>query len=189
MSPAGAARPRHPGRMPINPQRAGSSEGRILRGPDPQRAGSSECIVAALTGADPDDLVDRRHPHLAVTDLAGGGGLDDRVDHASGVQFAHHDLDPHLRYEVHLVLRPAVDLGVAALATEALDLAHREPRDADEFERVLDVVQLERLDDRGDQLHTPAPSVLRASARACPTSDAPPPATAPPPAPREVRSY
>src|SRR3954471_3447677 len=132
-----------------------------------------QSVVPALAGADADDLVDRRHPHLAVTDLAGGGGLHDRVDDPGGVQLADDDLDPDLRHEVHLVLRAAVDLGVPPLAAEPLDLRDREPGDADQLQGVLDVVELERLDDRGDQLHARTPSVFLASACAWPMSDVP----------------
>jgi hypothetical protein len=52
------------------------------------------------------------------------------VDDAGGLDLADHDLDADLRHEVHLVLRPAVDLGVAPLTAEALDLADGEPGDA-----------------------------------------------------------
>src|SRR4051812_5618481 len=144
---------------------------------------ASECVLPALPRADPDDLVDRRHPHLAVADLTGGGGLHDRVHDAGGVVLADDDLDPDLRHEVDLVLRTAVDLGVAALAAEALDLADGQTGDPDQLEGVLDVVELERLDDRGDQLHARTPSVFRASACAWPMIDVPRP-----PPPMESRS-
>ena len=140
-------------------------------------------VVPALPGPDTHDLVDRGDPHLAVTDLAGRGGLDDGVHDAGGVELADDDLDADLGHEVHLVLRTAVDLGVAALAAEALDLADREAGDADQLECVLDVVELERLDDRGDELHAPTPSVLRASARAWPANGAVEPLL-----PREAKS-
>src|SRR3954449_200790 len=118
------------------------------------------CRAPALAGPHTYDLVDGGDPALAVTDLPRGGRLDDGVHHARGVELADDDLDAHLRDEVHLVLRTAVDLGVPALAAEALDLADREAGDADQLEGVLDVVELERLDDCGDELHAPTPSVL-----------------------------
>ncbi len=37
---------------------------------------------AALAGPDAHDLLDRGHEYLAVADLAGAGGLDDRLDGA-----------------------------------------------------------------------------------------------------------
>src|SRR5918994_2968262 len=153
----------HPGRRTKDPLPPAGS----CRGP-----GQLERVVAALAGADPDDLVDRRHPHLPVADLPRGGGLDDRVDHTGGVELADDDLDADLRDEVDLVLRTAVDLGVAPLAAEALDLADGQTGDADQLQGVLDVVELERLDDGGDELHARVLSVLRASARAWPASGA-----------------
>src|SRR5262249_13334487 len=59
----------------------------------------------------------------------------------------------HLRHEVDRVLRPAVHLGVAALAAEALDLRHGESVDAELLDCRLHVIQLERLDDPYDELH------------------------------------
>ena len=40
----------------------------------------SERVRAPLAGADPDHVVDRDRPDLAVADLAGLGALDDHVD-------------------------------------------------------------------------------------------------------------
>src|SRR6185503_17781798 len=51
------------------------------------------------------------------------------------------------------VFGAAIDLGVALLAAEALDLGDGQPSDPDLGERVAHVLQLERLDDGGDQLH------------------------------------
>jgi hypothetical protein len=42
---------------------------------------------------------------------------------------------------------------VAPLAAEALDLGHGDALDADVGDRLTDVVELEGLDDRGDQFH------------------------------------
>jgi len=55
--------------------------------------------------------------------------------------------------EVDHVLGAAVELGVALLATEALDLGDGDAGDADFAERLADVVQLERLDDGHDHFH------------------------------------
>ena len=78
-----------------------------------------------------------------------GDGTDDLIDGLVGDD----DLEPHLGDEVDLVLGTAVHLGVAALAAEAADLADGDARDADGLEGGLDVVELERLDDGGDELH------------------------------------
>ena len=73
-----------------------------------------------------------------------------------------HDLDHHLGDEVDLVLGAAVGLGVATLAAEAAYLADRHAGDAGRLEGVLHLVELERLDDCGDELHDGAPVVTRA---------------------------
>ena len=66
---------------------------------------------------------------------------------------AHRDLDARLRHEVDDVLGAAVELGVAALAAEALHLRDGHAGDADLRERRADVVELEGLDDGGDEFH------------------------------------
>src|SRR5262249_30319653 len=50
-------------------------------------------------------------------------------------------------------LAAAIQLGVALLSTEPSDLGDRHADHADSGERLLDVIQLERLDDRFDLLH------------------------------------
>ena len=64
-----------------------------------------------------------------------------------------HHLDLHLGQEVHDVLGAAVELGVALLAAEALGLDHGHALQADLLQRLLHLVELERLDDGFDLLH------------------------------------
>jgi hypothetical protein len=52
-----------------------------------------------------------------------------------------------------LVLGATVQLGVALLASEALDLGHRDALHPDARQRLAHFVQLERLDDCRDHLH------------------------------------
>src|SRR5207302_1385219 len=97
------------------------------------------------------------------------------------------DLETHLGHELHLVLGAPVDLGVPALAAEALDLTDRHALHADLLEGLAYVVELERLDDSCDELHRPPPSQVVSSVDAVipvggrATSGPPPP----PPAPAE----
>src|ERR1043166_7644567 len=72
----------------------------------------SERAVSALTRTDPDHVLDRNRPHLAVADLSGLGRLDDHVDNVVGVVILDEHLNPDLGYEIDLVLRPAVHLSV-----------------------------------------------------------------------------
>src|SRR3954470_19238831 len=108
--------------------------------------------------ADPHQVLDGRQPDLAVTDLAGGCGLDDDVDDVLRIVVRDDDFQSHLRDEVHRVFRTPIDLGVAALAAVAAHLGDRQSLDAEGLERLFHVVELEGLDDRGDELHAFAPS-------------------------------
>jgi hypothetical protein len=129
------------------------TSGSAGRSADARPAARADCLGAPLPGADPHQVVDGHGPHLAVADLVGAGRRHDQIDDGSGVGVIDDDLDANLGHEVDLVLRPAVHLGVAALAAEALDLADRHAGDAMLLEGRLHVVELERLDDGGDQSH------------------------------------
>src|SRR4051794_26905548 len=92
--------------------------------------GSSEGVGAALAGADAHQLFHGGDPDLPVADPTRPGGVRDRVDHLGRAVVVAEHLDLYLRDEVDLVLGPPVDLGVAALAPEPLDLRRGEPVDA-----------------------------------------------------------
>jgi len=93
------------------------------------------------------------HEDLAVADLAGARCLRDRLDRAFHQRIGHHGLDLDLGKEVHHVLGAAIQLGVALLAAEALDVGDREAGHASLRERLADFVELEGLDDGSDLLH------------------------------------
>src|SRR6266705_801247 len=116
-------------------------------------ARTSESIHPHLAGADPHDLFGGHHPDLAVADRPGPGARHDRLDDVVDLLVVDRDLEPGLRDELHLVLGAAVDLGVAALPAEAADLRDAQPLDTDTLEGLLHLFELERLDDRDDQLH------------------------------------
>src|SRR6185437_12152331 len=110
-------------------------------------------VRAAFSGADSDDRLDRDRPDLAVADPAGLRRLDHDPDEVVGVLVLAQDLDPDLRHHVDPVLGAAVHLRVPALPAVPARLGDRQAVDAERLERGLDVVQLERLDDSGDELH------------------------------------
>src|SRR5687768_15913464 len=91
----------------------------------PLRPGSlrSQGLHSSLSRADPDDLVDRGAPHLAVADRPGLRRLRDHFDDVERVGVVDQHLDAHLPHARHGLPRAAVDLGVPALATVALHLA------------------------------------------------------------------
>src|SRR5436190_1676097 len=59
----------------------------------------SDRVLAGLTGADADDLVDRGHEDLAVADAAGARGLGDGGHHLAHALLGHDDLELHLGHE------------------------------------------------------------------------------------------
>src|SRR3954469_5190112 len=141
--------------------------------------------LVPVAGPDPHDRVDRGDPDLAVPDTPGRRGLGDHVHDLLRVVRVEDDLDAHLGHQGDVVLRAAVDLGVALLPPVAADLTHCHPRDTERLEGDPDVLPLVRLDHRGDELHASAPSValLLTFAAARPPE---PPSTEPP---RPSKSY
>src|SRR5688500_8369022 len=68
----------------------------------------SDRVVAFFAGSDSNEPIDVGHPHFAVTDLAGAGCGDDRVDDVVDLGVVGDDVQADLRDEVDLVLGSAV---------------------------------------------------------------------------------
>src|SRR5689334_8274446 len=81
-------------------------------------------VFAGFAGADAHRLIQAEDENLAVTDLPGVSGLGDGFERALQQRVVDGDLDLHLRQEVDDVFGAAIQLGVALLATEPLDLRH-----------------------------------------------------------------
>src|SRR5690606_15899191 len=101
---------------------------------------SLDGVGVPLAGADAHHRVDGRDPDLPVADLVAPGGPDDRVHAAIDEPVVEEDLELQLRDQVRLVLGAPVDLGVATLATRALDLGDGDAADADPGQRRLHLV-------------------------------------------------
>src|SRR5262249_12511169 len=110
----------------------------------------------ALAGADPHHRVHRGGPDLAVADPPRLRRLDHHADQVVGILVVAEHLKPHLRHEIDLILRRAVHLGVAALTAVPACLTDRHAMHAERLQSGLDLVQLERLDHGGDELHATA---------------------------------
>jgi hypothetical protein len=95
-------------------------------------------------------LLDRTHEDLAVANLAGAGGLDDRFHGTVDNTIIHHRFDLDLGQEVDDILRAPVQLGMALLAAESFYFRHCQARNADIGQRFTDFVKLERFDDCSD---------------------------------------
>ena len=74
-------------------------------------------------------------------------------DHAVEQVVLDRGLDLHLRQEIDDVFGAAVELGVALLPAEALDFGDGDALHADRRQGFADLVELERLDDCGDEFH------------------------------------
>src|SRR5690606_23336461 len=120
---------------------------------EPPERGGSDRVRTALAGADANHVLQRVHEDLAVADAAGVGRLDDGLHDLVHEIVAARDLDLDLGQEVDDVLGAAIELGVALLPAEALDLRHGHALDPDGLQRFLDLVELEGLDDRLDLAH------------------------------------
>ena len=94
-------------------------------------SGGRDRCLSALTRSDADHVFDRCHEDLSIPDAPGVAGLEqgvrDLLDHRVG----HDNLELHLGQEVDHVLGTPVELAVALLASESLDLADGQPLDAD----------------------------------------------------------
>src|SRR5689334_14116094 len=112
-----------------------------------------ERIGTGLAGPDAHDLFELENEDLPVADLAGVGGFFDRLDHPVEQVAFDRGLDLDLGQEVDDVFGAAIELGVSFLPPEALDLGDGDALHADRGQGLPDLVQLERLDDRGDQFH------------------------------------
>src|SRR5690554_230642 len=102
---------------------------------------------------------------LAVADLAAAGGAADGIQDGLQTAVVHGHLDLDLGQEVDHVLGAAVELGMPLLATEPLDLGDGDALNAVVGQRLADVVQLEGLDDGGDEFHPLSPRLRWVSAR------------------------
>src|SRR5512134_1024200 len=124
----------------------------------PMRSGSySNGVVPALARSDPDDFLHVRHEDLPVPDPAGAGGFLHRLHHLGYQVVGHDDFQLDLGEEVDHVFGAPVELGVPLLAAEPLDLGNGHAVDPDVVQGLLDLIQLERLDDRLDLLHGSPP--------------------------------
>jgi hypothetical protein len=118
---------------------------------------SSDCVRSAIAGPYANCLFDIENEDFAIADSSGAGGILDCFDNIVDKAVFDDDLNFHLGKEIDHIFGAAIELGMAFLASEALDLANRDSRDPDVVKRILHVVELEWLDDRLDLLHAGAP--------------------------------
>lgn len=110
-------------------------------------------VGSLLTGAYPNHAIYLHDPHLAVTNSVGARCAHNRIDNSIDDVIVGKNLDTYLWHEVDRVLGTSVHLNVSALAAEPARLGDGETVDPDIRECFLNFFKLERLDDRGYELH------------------------------------
>ena len=110
-------------------------------------------LVAFFLGADSDGLLDGGDEQFAVTDLAGVGGLGDRIQAGLDILVGDNQLKLDLGQKVHGVFAAPVNLGVAFLPAESLDFRHGHAFHANFGQCVPDFIQLERFNNCFDFFH------------------------------------
>src|SRR5688500_143610 len=95
---------------------------------------------APLFRPDADGVLNRQDENLAVANLAGLRGLDDRLDCFRDVVIADHDFKFHLWQEIHRILAAAIDFSMPLLPSEPFHFADGHPLDSDFGERLLHVL-------------------------------------------------
>src|ERR1700730_7043973 len=127
----------------------------------------SQCALVALAGTNPNRSVHGVNEDLAVADIAGLRRARENGSDFIHETVRHHDLDLDLGEKVHRVLTATVELRMPLLPAEAADLRNRHADNAYPGQRLLDVIELERLDDGLDLLHgfLPGRLVLHLSCR------------------------
>src|SRR6202044_2521622 len=171
---AGAARPMKTaaasaGARPLSKRVSFMGSGlRIWKGK--RRAWRLKRVLVRLARADPHRRVEVVDEDLAVADLAGARGSDDRFDHLVGDVRVNRDLDFQLGKEAHGVFSAAIDFGMPLLAPVALNLRNCQTVHADGGERIAHLLQLERLYDPHYDFHKLAPWSRRGGTGSVPLS-------------------
>src|SRR5580693_5685560 len=107
----------------------------------------------ALARPNAHDLLEIKYKNLPVPNLAGFRRFHDRFDHQFNEPIIHRDLDFCLRHKLNHILGAAINLGVSPLPAETPHLGDCQPANPDIADRSSYLVELERFDDRGDELH------------------------------------
>src|SRR4029077_15718575 len=117
-------------------------------------------VRAGLPGADANGFLDLQYKYLAIPDPARLRGIADRFDRRTEIFVRNDDFDLHLGQKVDDILSPPIKLGMPLLPAEAFRFEDGDSLDSRLLQRLLHLVEFERLDDRFDLLHfgqTPHP--------------------------------
>jgi len=98
-------------------------------------------VVTRLAGPDSANVLEGRDKYLAVTDFAGFGAVNNRLDDFFHTIVGDRNFDFRFWQEIDDVFGAAVEFGMSALPAESLDLADRHALHPDFTQGVPDVVQ------------------------------------------------
>src|SRR5438477_6822303 len=115
---------------------------------------SSDRIPSPLTRSDADYVLDGCDEDLAISDASRARPRDDRGDRLRDALVRHEDRELHLGQEIDDVFGAAEELRVALLPPKTRHVVDRHSLHPDRREAILHLIELERLDDRVDPLHT-----------------------------------
>jgi hypothetical protein len=110
-----------------------------------------ERLAPGLAGANAHCRLEIENEDLAVADFVGAGRFLQGFDHPLLDVVGDGQFDLGFGQEIDGVFGPTIDLCMALLAPETLDLAHGHALDAELGQRLADGVKHERLDD-GDHI-------------------------------------
>ncbi|ABX22330.1 hypothetical protein SARI_02471 [Salmonella enterica subsp. arizonae serovar 62:z4,z23:-] len=114
-----------------------------------------------FAGTNPDNAREFRDKNFAVANFSGIGRFIDDIDHLFQLVVGDSHINFDFRQEIHAVLRAAIKLGVSFLTTKSFHFGDGQPLNANGRKRFPHVLQLERFDNYGNQLHKPPPLRIR----------------------------
>src|ERR1700723_1656233 len=113
----------------------------------------SNGVRSGFTGPHPQRLFQFEYPHFSIPGIAGPGDIANRLHHLLRDRIVYRQLHFGLGQEIDARLSSSIDLRVPTLAAIPMHFGYRDALNADVRNRLPDIVQLERLNDGGDQLH------------------------------------
>src|ERR1700733_9694090 len=115
-------------------------------------------VRAGLARANAKRLPQIEYPDLPIAGFPPPGHIANRLHHLFRYRIVHCELNLGLGQKVDPVFRAAVKLCMSVLPPVTMHFGDRHPLSADIRHRLPNFVQLERLDDGGDQLHAFIPA-------------------------------
>src|ERR1700737_4037720 len=120
----------------------------------------SHRFFADLFRANANRVFHWQHENFAVADFSGLGSAYDGGDRFLYHVGPEHDFHFHFRQKIDGVFAATIDFGMTFLATEAFHFGHGHTFNTKLGEGFLDLLELERLDDRFQFFHSDVPAQL-----------------------------